>query len=134
VIVLDASVLIAYLTPVDSNHQAAQSFLLSSAVDDGENLLVNPVTLAEALVWPAGNGRLDVVLAELTELGVTEAPFPPGTARTLAGLRVTSGLKLPDCIVLLTALEHRAVLASFDNRLRRTAALHGVEVQTYPTP
>ncbi|MET0864138.1 MAG: PIN domain-containing protein [Nakamurella sp.] len=59
---------------------------------------------------------------------MTEAPSPPGSARTLAELRATSGLKLPDCIVLHTALEQRAVLASFDNRLRRTAALHGVQV------
>ena len=88
--------------------------------------------MAEALVWPAKDGRLDAILTELTELGVTEASLPPGTARTLAGRRVNSGPKLPDCIGLLTALEHGAVLASFDNRLRRTAALHGVEVQTYP--
>ena len=119
-IVLDASVLIAALTPADEHHRAARA-LLTTAVDDAEDLGVNPITLAEALVNTVRRGTTDAVLTELHTLGVVEIPFPPDAARTLAGLRV-SGVKMPDCCVLLTALQQRAALASFDERLLHAAA------------
>ena len=56
-------------------------------------------------------------------------PFPLGAAQHLAQLRVDTGLKLPDCIVLLTALHQRGILAIFDDRLRRAALDQGVPVQ-----
>ena len=49
-IVLDASVLIAYLDGSDDHHEAAER-LLAAAIDD--DLGVNPLTLAEVLVVPA---------------------------------------------------------------------------------
>ena len=90
------------------------------------DLLVSTVTLAEALVSPIREGRVDEVLATLADLGVVEATFPPDAARTLARLRVDTGLKLPDCWVLLTALDRVAAVASFDERLLRAAREHGV--------
>jgi predicted nucleic acid-binding protein len=116
VIVLDASVLIAVLVPGDAHHAAAERLLRSTT-----DFVVNPVTLAEVLVAPARKGAASRVLAELAELGVTELPFPPHTALTLARLRVDTGLKLPDCCVLLTAQDQRATLASFDDRMTRAA-------------
>jgi predicted nucleic acid-binding protein len=124
VIVLDASVLIAVMTPADAHHRAARE-LLARAVVDAEALLVNPVTLAEALVLPTRENRVGLAMAELTELGVSEWPFPPNAARTLARLRVT-GVKMPDCCVLLTALDQDAAVASFDERLRRAAREQGI--------
>jgi len=47
----------------------------------------------------------------------------------MAQLRVDTGLNLPDCIVLLTALEQRGILATFDDRLRRATLDQGVLVQ-----
>ncbi len=127
-IVLDANVLIAVLTPADAHHRAGRE-LLARAVADAEDLLVNPVTLGEVLVFPAREGRVrvDEQAAALAELGVTEVPFPPGAAGNLAMLRST-GLKMPGCCVLLTAMDQRAALASFDDQLSRAAFTHGVRL------
>jgi predicted nucleic acid-binding protein len=68
------------------------------------------------------------VLDELSNMGVVEVPLPPGAARGLAELRALHGLKMPDCCVLLTAMDHRAALASFDDQLRRLALIHGLRL------
>jgi rRNA-processing protein FCF1 len=46
----------------------------------------------------------------------------------LAGLRVSSGPKLPECCVLETALTNEAALATFDQTLVSAARRHGVVV------
>jgi predicted nucleic acid-binding protein len=89
---------------------------------------VNPVTLAEVLVLPTRENRVDLVLAALADLGVEEEPFPWNAAPALARLRVNTGLKLPDCCVLLTAMDRRATLASFDERLLAAAISRGIPV------
>ncbi len=127
-IVLDASVLIAVLVPEDQHHAAAETLLRTAT----EELLVNTVTLAEALVSPIREGRADEVLVTLADLGVVEAPFPPDAARSLARLRVGTGLKLPDCCVLLTALDRAGAVASFDERLLRAARELGVLPRSGP--
>ncbi|MBA3991618.1 MAG: type II toxin-antitoxin system VapC family toxin [Actinomycetota bacterium] len=124
-IVLDASVLIAYLDGDDSHHLAAQS-LLAEAVD--HDLGVNPLTLAEVLVVPARDGRLEPTQAALRDLEVDELPFPSDTAARLARLRATTGLKMPDCCVLLAAEDAAASLATFDNRLVQTAAARNLPI------
>ena len=127
-IVLDATVLIAVLTPADPHHRAGRE-LLAQAIADADDLLVNPVTLAEALVFPAREGRVRVAeqAFALAELGVTEIPFPQGAAGDLAMLRA-AGLKMPHCCVLLTAMDRQATLASFDDQLRHAALTHGVRL------
>lgn len=125
VIVLDASVLIAYLDGDDSQHLAAQS-LLVEAVD--EDLGVNPLTLAEVLVVPARDGRLEPTQAALRDLEVDELPFPSDTAVRLARLRATTGLKMPDCCVLLAAEDADASVATFDDRLVQTAQARNLSV------
>lgn len=128
-IVLDASVLIAYLDRDDNFHAEAES-LLAGAVDD--DLGVNPLTLAEVLVAPVRDGRLALVQAAMRDLEVTELPFPPDTAVRLAQLRATTTLKLPDCCVLLAAHSAGATLASFDGRLLQTAADRNLQVLNRP--
>ncbi len=118
VIVLDASVLIAYLD-CDDNHHAAAATLLAGAIDD--DLGANPLTLAEVLVVPLRDGRLELAQTALRDLEVDELRFPPDTAARLAQLRVSTGLKMPDCCVLLAAEDAGATVASFDDRLVRTA-------------
>jgi len=125
VIVLDASVLIAYLDGDDSHHLAAQS-LLVEAVDD--DLGVNPLSLAEVLVVPARDGRLEPTQAALRDLEVDELPFPSDTAVRLAQLRATTGLKMPDCCALLSAEDAAATVASFDERLVQTAEARNLPV------
>lgn len=124
-IVLDASVLIGYLDGADAQHEAAEALLLR-AVDD--ELAANPVTVSEVLVGPARTGRLEAAMSALRALGVEELPFPVAAAAGLARLRATTGLKMPDCCVLLSTNASGAAVASFDVRLVRTAEGLGVPV------
>lgn len=124
-IVLDASVLIGFLDSEDNHHAAAEQ-LLTQAIDD--DLAVNSLTLAEVLVAPVRDDRLELVMAALRDLEVQELPFPADAALRLAQLRATTGLKMPDCCVLLAAEDAAAGVASFDERLTRTAEMRNVPV------
>jgi predicted nucleic acid-binding protein len=125
VIVLDASVLIGYLDAGDAHHNRATA-LLTREIDD--DFAVNLLTLAEILVVPTRTGRRDRVLAMLTDLAVETLQFPAAAAVTLAQLRAETLLKMPDCCVLLSALDQQARLASFDDRLIKAAQARGVDV------
>jgi predicted nucleic acid-binding protein len=125
VIVLDASVLIAFLDGDDKHHAAAEQ-LLTQAID--EDLAVNSLTLAEVLVVPVHDGRLDPVLAALRALEIRELLFPADTAVRLAQLRAATGLKMPDCCVILAAEDAAATVASFDERLAQTAKTRNLPV------
>ena len=124
-IVFDASVLIAYLDSDDEFHGDADT-LLADSVD--EDFGANSLTLAEVLVMPARAGRLEAVQTALHELEMDELPFPVDTAVRLAHLRVSTGLRTPDCCVLLAAEDHHATVASFDDRLTQAAKLRGLDV------
>jgi len=122
-IVLDASVLIAYLDAEDSQHEPAEA-MLAREIDD--EFAVNPLTLAEVLVGPARTGRLDAARSALRDLEVAERPFPADTAVRLARLRVDTGLRMPDCCVLLAAQDAAARVAALDARLARAAGKLGL--------
>lgn len=125
VIVLDASVLIAYLDGEDNHHGRAEA-LLAREIDD--DFAANSLTLAEVLVVPVRANRLDDVRAALQGLEIRELPFPPDTAVKLADLRATTNLKMPDCCVLLAAEAAQARVASFDERLADSAARRNLVV------
>lgn len=124
-IVLDASVLIAYLDGEDDHHAAAEK-LLADTIDD--DLGANSLTLAEVLVMPVRTGRLEVARTALRDLEVQELPFPADTAIRLAQLRVSTRLKMPDCCALLAAEDAGASIASFDERLAQAAESREVPV------
>lgn len=128
-IVLDASVLIAFFDGDDYHHEAAEA-LLAEAIDNA--LGANSLTLAEVLVVPARDGRLEPVQAALRELEVGELPFPPESAVRLAQLRASTRLTMPDCCVLLAAEDAGATVASFDDRLLRAAAERNLPVIPRP--
>ncbi len=117
-IVFDASVLIAYLDGDNVLHHAAET-LLAAAIDD--DFGANSLTLAEVLVVPTRTGRVVAVQAALYDVEMKVLPFPPDTAVRLAQLRVNTGLKVPDCCVLLAAEDSHATVATFDDRLVRAA-------------
>jgi predicted nucleic acid-binding protein len=124
VIVFDASVLIAYLDADDPQHHKAES-LLAREIDDV--FVANPLTLAEVLVGPSRTGRLDAARSALRELEIAEQPFPADTAVRLARLRADTGLRMPDCCVLLAAQDTAGRLATFDGRLLRGAEELGLD-------
>jgi predicted nucleic acid-binding protein len=125
VIVLDASVLIAHLDARDSHHESAVELLRSHST---EPLGASQISLAEALVAPARAGRLREAQDALEQIAVQELAFGQAASPRLAGLRVDTGLKLPDCCVLLAAQDHHAGIASFDQDLCRHAQDLGVPV------
>ncbi len=117
-IVLDASVVIAFLDRGDALHGRATRVLLDHVE---ERLGANPVTLAEVLVGPTQAGRAEEVLAALEDIGVETIPFAADAPVRLASLRVQHGLRMPDCCVLLAADQTDGRVATFDARLRRAA-------------
>ncbi len=121
--VLDASVLIAFLDPSDALHDDAVSSLLT--VDPGR-LLVSPVTHAEILVAPVRAGTVAATQAALNDLGISEVALPADAAPRLAGLRVSTGLKLPDCCAILAAQQSACPILSFDDRLTAAARSLGL--------
>ena len=126
-IVLDAGVLIGCMFDQDTRHDAAVALLSGAA---HELFGISPITLAEALVAPSRLGRVPAAEQMLRQIGVTEVPFPRGAAVQLADLRVHSGLRMPDCCVLLAALTAGATIATFDERLARSAAAYGIPTLT----
>lgn len=124
-IVLDASVLIAHLDGSDRHHARARRLLEKHA---GEPFGASPITLAETLVAPARAHRLADAEAALRRLGVRELVLGDETAGRLASLRVETGLKMPDCCVLLAAERFSGAVASFDSALAKAAGSLGLPV------
>jgi toxin FitB len=125
VIVLDASVLIAHFYAKDAHHERADQLLADVA--DNE-LLASQLTLAEVLVGPVKAGLVDQAQTALRRLGVRSVGLPEDGQLRLAELRAMTGLRLPDCCVLLAAEQQAAALATFDDRLGSVAAGRGVMV------
>lgn len=117
-ITLDASVVIAHLSPHDPHHQAASAYLEASLAED---LLMHSLSLAEVLVGGARAGRAQEMLDDLLAIGIRVAERPDDEVLRLANLRADSGLKLPDCCALHTALVTGSALATFDEHLAETA-------------
>ncbi|HYN72881.1 MAG TPA: type II toxin-antitoxin system VapC family toxin [Nakamurella sp.] len=124
-IVFDASVLIAHLDATDSHHERADRLLAASG---NEELAASVVTMAEVLVGPSRTGTVDRALAALEQLAVTPVPIERATPVRLALLRAETGLKLPDCCVLLAAEESGAAVATFDDRLAGAARSRGIRL------
>jgi len=128
-IILDAVTIIAWQEDTNVHHRAATQ-LIADAAYHGHDLVVNSVTLAEYLVGAVRRG--DEVAAEMaiTEAGVTVVDSPcKHWARHLARTRERSGLRMPDAIVLATALALGAEVATFDNKLANAALTFGVLYQ-----
>lgn len=124
-IVLDASVVIAFLDPADPHHDAAASVIREGLAG---GFVVHPLTLAEILVGGVRVGRANQLLADLRSVGIVAIPSTVDEPLLLAELRSTTGLKMPDCCVLVIALAQSAHLATFDTRLARAARALGVGV------
>jgi predicted nucleic acid-binding protein len=125
VIVLDASAVIAVFFSSDVHHDQATALLQEHA---SRGFTVHPITLAETLVGAARAGRISQVHRQIRTMGVE--PFTPDSDEPLliAELRANTGLKLPDCCVLATALALSAPLITFDDKLRRGARDQAISV------
>jgi predicted nucleic acid-binding protein len=125
VIVLAASVLIAHLNRDDASHAQSEQLLMDTAEHP---LSASSITLAEVLVGPARVGKLEVARTALAELEVSEVLLSTGAAERLARLSAETGLKLPDCCVLLAAeTVHADAVLTFDDRLAKRVRDLGYE-------
>ena len=117
--VLDASVLIAVLDDSDAHHDDAVE-CLEACLD--EDLAINVVTLAEILVGPMRARRDAQVMRELANIGVQVLGIPADAGQSLADLRLRTGLRMPDCCVLLAAQQVSGSVLTFDHRLAASAS------------
>lgn len=123
--ILDASVAIALRSPQDPHADRARELVLGM-----RELVIHPVTLAETLVAPARAGVAAVVRAHLIDaLGVTVWRSDADEPLRVAELRAATRTPLPDCYVLALAEATGMPLASFDERLVRTAQERGADVR-----
>ena len=109
-VVLDASVVIAFLDPDDALHDAAVEALTERQHDE---LLIPASVYAEILVAPYRRGAKAVaeVDAFLGDFAVRIETLTPAIARAAAELRGESrSLRLPDALGLATAAELGAEL------------------------
>ncbi len=109
--VLDAGVIIGVLDADDAHHQGARD-ALKAALERGDALAVPASAYAEALVSPARRGReaMRAVDAFLADLPAEVEPITRQVATRAAQLQARHGtrLRLPDALVLATALDLRA--------------------------
>ncbi|MFT3797142.1 type II toxin-antitoxin system VapC family toxin [Microbacterium sp.] len=123
-IVLDASVIIAIADGADPHHAAALALIGAHA---NERLLVHRLTMAESLVRAAAAGQSRLTAQRFAAAGV-ELRDELDDPLELAELRSRTGIRMPDCCVLDTAMRARATLATFDERLAVAARAQGVAV------
>ena len=117
--------LIGHFEPADLHHAQATALLKAHLTD---TFASSVVTLAEVYVgaWRAGQGdRLEQLLAQLA---ISSLELPADAAHRLGELRATTGLKMPDCCVLYSAVRHDAAIATFDDTLAKRANEIGLTV------
>jgi len=124
-ILLDASVLIAFQDSENANYQRAVDLIVSM---DESYIFVSEVTWAEVLVGAIiANEVEDAVDGILRELGVAVInPEGSDWPLLLAEARARTGLKMPDAIIIATAEILGAQVATLDKRLAKVAAKEGL--------
>ena len=127
-IVLDASVMIAVLDPRDAHFEAARELFRANSA---QRVVAHRLSMAESLVVAARSDVTAAVAAALDALGVGRLDEPDDPVE-LAELRARTGLRMSDACVLLAAGRSGAGLATFDERLARTARDEGVAVLGIP--
>ncbi len=124
-IIADASWIVALRDPEDRHHGAAVA--VNQEVGD-ESVLLHPVTFAECLVAPA---KLGTVVGAAADLRAAFEVIEVDRDAPLrwASLRAETGLRLPDAIILDTALRQRArAIATFDDKLATRAIDRSIKV------
>ena len=116
--VIDAGILIGFFDDRDAHHLGAKRELANGR-QRGDQIAVPASALAEALVSPARDGESSITaIREFIErLPLVVAELDLETAVVAARLRARHGqkLKLPDALVIATAIHHGAgVLVTTD--------------------
>jgi predicted nucleic acid-binding protein len=118
-VTLDADVIIAFLYPLDAQHQAAVE-LLDSLVSPDDSVLIPASVYSEILVGPERAGTVEVIDRFIRGSAATIAVIDQTVAKRAAQLRAAiQHLRLPDALALATALERDARFITLDRRLQR---------------
>ncbi len=125
VMVLDASVLIALHNSQDPHHDWSLG-VFHQTLDLQWQMPV--LTLAEALVHPIKAGKGETFQKNIAGLEVVIQDIPSTAAIAIAELRVNTGLRMPDCVVLWQAIQTKAMLATTDRALAKKARELALEV------
>ena len=107
---LDAGVIIGFLDANDAHHQPARD-VLAAALRDGDRLAMAASAYAECLVGPArrGDTAIATVRALIERLPIDIITLDSDIAEQAARLRATHhSLRLPDALVIATAINHHA--------------------------
>lgn len=126
-IVIDASVLIGLHSSTDVHHDWCLSFFHQTL---DQELVIPALTHAETLVHPARQDRLEPFLKNLSGLELRVEGLDASDTQGLALARATTGLRMPDAVVLYTALKLKTALATCDAQLARLAKDQGLVVFT----
>jgi predicted nucleic acid-binding protein len=100
-VALDASVVIAFLSPKDAHHEAAVSALREHEDDE---LVLPAVAYAEVLVGPyaRGSDAVEVVRGFVADMRISIEPVSDAIAERAAELRAQAKIRMPDALVLAT--------------------------------
>ncbi|MDO8392602.1 MAG: type II toxin-antitoxin system VapC family toxin [Actinomycetota bacterium] len=107
---LDAGVVIGFLDAEDTHHDASRA-VLEEALRSGHRLAMASSAFAECLVGPARRSEAAVgtVRDLFDRFPITVLPLTAETAVVAARLRARRpAVRLPDAIVIATAIEHEA--------------------------
>jgi predicted nucleic acid-binding protein len=120
-LILDASVLIGLLDSKDPHHDAAVEAV--ELADQAARELITPASAySEALDAFARADRITDAHNAVAGMGITVTPMNAVIAERAAALRAShSSLRLPDAIVLATALELDGELMTYDQQLAKRA-------------
>ena len=122
-IVFDASVLIAHISPEDPFHGRATEMLEELEEFD---FAASTLTVAECLVHASVADRVTSVLGIFERLDLIQFELLRSETGGLAEVRNASRLRMPDAVVLYTAEAHAGELATADRTLARAAEARGV--------
>jgi predicted nucleic acid-binding protein len=107
---LDAGVVIGFLDRDDAHHQAA-SDTMTQALHNGDRLAMASSAFAECLVGPARRGAAEIQLVRdlFERVPIAIVPLSTDIAVSAAQFRARHrGLRLPDAIVIATAVDDGA--------------------------
>ncbi|AVG23672.1 VapC-like toxin [Pontimonas salivibrio] len=127
IVVLDAGALIALSSESDAHHQWAMGMFLHTL---SHELSMPALTYAEVMVHPTKAGKAPEFQQRLSGLRIQVRPIDQSDVAGLATLRVESGLRMSDAVVLHESLRLGATLATTDQVLMREATQFGLDVLT----
>ncbi|WP_310570674.1 PIN domain-containing protein [Gemmatimonas sp.] len=110
VVHLDAGVVIGLLDANDAHHSSAHR-AIADVLRDGHGLAIAASAFAECLVGPYRRGKASVLVVHslIERLPITVVSLDAETASTAARVRAQHvGLRLPDALVIATAVHHDA--------------------------